>query len=316
MLSWIQISAEFQRLMLIVACILIVASCVAYVLRWKVALGQPHAVIDNLIARINAWWVMAFILLACAILGRYAILLLFSVISAVALTEYIALLYKRRGDYWSIRLALYAVIPMQYYLISIDWYGMYMIFIPIYIFFLTPILTLFTADSVRFLERTAKFQWGLMICVFFISHVAAITTLKLNGFTNNIQLVAFLILIVQGSDVLQYIWGKICGKHAIAPKLSPSKTWEGFIGGVLSATLLGAACYWLTPFTPVQAALMSFILCIMGFFGGLVMSAIKRDSGIKDWGNLIEGHGGMLDRLDSIIFSAPVFFHLTRYFWS
>lgn len=316
MFSWFHISAEFQRLMLIVLCVLVVASSVAYVLHRKVAHGQAHASIDNLIARINAWWVMALVLLVCALLGRYAILVLFALISAVALTEYIALLYQGRGDFWIIRLALYAVIPIQYYLISIDWYGMYMIFIPIYIFFLTPILTLLTGDSVRFLERTAKFQWGLMICVFFISHVAAFTTLKLDGFTENIQLVAFLILIVQGSDVLQYIWGKLFGKHAIAPKLSPSKTWEGFIGGVASATLLGTACYWLTPFTPAQAALMSFILCLMGFFGGLIMSAIKRDSGIKDWGNLIEGHGGMLDRLDSIVFSAPVFFHLTRYFWS
>ena len=121
---------------------------------------------------------------------------------------------------------------------------------------------------------------------------------------------------VQGSDVLQYIWGKLAGRHKEAPVLSPSKTWEGLMGGVASATALGAALYWITPFAPWQSALMAFVLCLMGFFGGLVMSAIKRDRGIKDWGAMIEGHGGMLDRVDSISFSAPIFFHIVRYWWT
>jgi phosphatidate cytidylyltransferase len=129
-------------------------------------------------------------------------------------------------------------------------------------------------------------------------------------------LIAFLILVVQGSDVLQYVWGKLLGRHKLSPTLSPSKTWEGLVGGILSATALGAAMYWITPFTPLQAAGLAFASCVMGFFGGLVLSAIKRDRGIKDWGHLIEGHGGMLDRLDSLCFSAPIFFHLVRYFWT
>ncbi len=121
---------------------------------------------------------------------------------------------------------------------------------------------------------------------------------------------------VQLSDVLQYVWGKLLGRHRIAPNLSPSKTWEGFIGGTFSATLIGAALWWITPFNPLQAAYLSFIIVIMGFFGGLVLSAVKRDRGVKDWGHLIAGHGGFIDRLDSVIFSAPVFFHLVRYGWS
>ena len=115
--------------------------------------------------------------------------------------------------------------------------------------------------------------------------------------------------------MLQYIWGKLFGKHLVAPELSPSKTWEGLIGGVGSATLLGAGLYWATPFKPWQAALLALLICVMGFLGGLVMSAIKRDRGVKDWGTMIEGHGGMLDRLDSIVFAAPIFFHVVRYFW-
>ena len=130
------------------------------------------------------------------------------------------------------------------------------------------------------------------------------------------EILIFLILVVQSSDVLQYVWGKLLGRRKIAPGLSPSKTVEGFVGGVLSASGLGAALWWITPFEPGQAFLVALAITLMGFLGGLVMSAIKRDRGVKDWGSLIEGHGGMLDRLDSVCFSAPVFFHITRYWWT
>jgi phosphatidate cytidylyltransferase len=156
-----------------------------------------------------------------------------------------------------------------------------------------------------------------MIAVFCVSHVPALLTLDIPGYEGrNLLLIAFLVLVVQSSDVLQYVWGKLLGKRKIAPRLSPSKTWEGFLGGVGSATLIGALLWWITPFTPLEAAAMALVINLMGFFGGLVMSAIKRDRGVKDWGQLIEGHGGMLDRLDSVIFAAPIFFHLTRYSWT
>jgi phosphatidate cytidylyltransferase len=142
-------------------------------------------------------------------------------------------------------------------------------------------------------------------------------TLRIPGFEGfNALLIAFLVLVVQGSDVMQYVWGKLAGRHLIAPQLSPSKTWEGFVGGVGSATLLGAALWWITPFTPWQAGILALIVCLMGFLGGLVMSAIKRDRGVKDWGWTIQGHGGVLDRLDSVIFAAPIFFHIIRYWWT
>ena len=140
--------------------------------------------------------------------------------------------------------------------------------------------------------------------------------LKLQGYEQNILLVIFLVAVVKASDVMKYIWGKLFGKHKIAPVLSPSKTVEGFVGGVLSATALAAALWWITPFTVLEAALVGLLICLMGFAGGLVMSAIKRDFGVKDWGKMIKGHGGMLDRVDSICFAAPIYFHVLRYFWS
>ena len=127
--------------------------------------------------------------------------------------------------------------------------------------------------------------------------------------------IAFLIFVVELSDVLQYVFGKLFGKHPISPNLSPSKTIEGFIGGVFSASLVGACLWWITPFSFIQAGLISLMITLLGFLGGLVMSAIKRDKGVKDWGKLIDGHGGVLDRLDSVCFAAPIFFHIVRYYW-
>ena len=155
-----------------------------------------------------------------------------------------------------------------------------------------------------------------MICVYFVSYVPALLMLRIPGYEGQAPtLLFFLVLVVQLSDVLQYVWGKALGARRIAPSISPNKTWEGFVGGVVSATLLGTAVWWATPFSPLAAALMALVLTTMGFAGGLIMSAIKRDRGVKDHGTLIGGHGGVLDRIDSLCFAAPVFFHLTRYFY-
>ena len=300
-----------------VLAVLLAASFVSAVLRHVVAHGQPHAVIDNLRQRINAWWVMVGAIGLSFALGRAGVMLLFAFISFYALREFITLLNTRRADHPAIATAFFVVLPVQYAFVWTSWYGMFAIFIPVYAFLVLPILAALGGDTQRFLERTSKVQWGLMISVFCISHVPALLTLDIPGFEDrHLLLIAFLVIVVQGSDVLQYIWGKLFGRHRVAPELSPSKTWEGLLGGVASATALGAALHGITPFSPLQAAAIAFVVCAMGFLGGLVMSAIKRDRGVKDWGSLIEGHGGMLDRLDSVVFAAPVFFHLVRYWWT
>ena len=296
---------------------LIIASSIGYGLKFKVGFSTPHAVIDNLNARINAWWVMILIIFAAAVLGFYGVIGLFFVISFMALREFLSLLYIRRGDHLALAACFYVILPLQYFLVAIDWFSMFTIFIPVYGFLFLPILSALLGDTAHFLDRSTKVQWALMISVFCISHIPAILTLDIEGFEGKkLLLMIFLILVVQSSDVLQYVWGKLFGKHKIAPKLSPSKTIEGFVGGVISASVLGGLLYWLTPFNPVQAVLMSLLICLMGFLGGLVMSAMKRSMGVKDWGNMISGHGGMLDRMDSLCFAAPIFFHVVRYYWA
>ncbi|WP_080745446.1 phosphatidate cytidylyltransferase [Cupriavidus necator] len=296
--------------------VLMLASTVTALLRWRVAGGGQHAVIDNLAQRVEAWWWMIGVMGVAFALGRTAVIVLFFLLSFFALREFVTIINTRRGDHRAIVAAFFVFLPLQYVLVYIDWYGMFSILIPVYAFLILPILAALSSETTRFLERCAGVQWAVMICVFCISHVPALLTLPIPGFEGrNLLLIAFLVIVVQGSDVLQYVWGKLCGKRKIAPLLSPSKTVEGFVGGVASATALGAALSWITPFSPWQAGAIALVIALMGFLGGLVMSAIKRDRGIKDWGHMIQGHGGMLDRLDSVVFAAPVFFHITRYWW-
>jgi phosphatidate cytidylyltransferase len=242
---------------------------------------------------------------------------LFGLTSFLALREFITLTPTRLGDHRTLFLAFFIITPLHYYLVAIQWYALFTIFIPVYAFLFLPIRSAAAGDCERFLERTAKIQWALMICVYCVSHAPAILSLEIPGYEGqNAKLLFFLVLIAQISDVLQYVWGKTLGKRKIAPTVSPNKTWEGFIGGVISASFIGGALWRITPFTFWEAFGMSLAICFMGFGGGLVMSAIKRDRGVKDYGTLIEGHGGVLDRIDSICFAAPVFFHLTRYYFT
>jgi phosphatidate cytidylyltransferase len=297
--------------------VLLVASAIGQILRWRAARGGGSATIDNLNARINAWWVMVAVLAAAFVTGRSGVILLFALASALALREYVTVAPQRAGDRRALLLGFAVVLPMQYLLVWIEWYGLFAIFIPVYAFLFLPIVAAFGRDTESFLQRAAEVQWGLMIAVFCISHIPALLTLQIAGFEGrNLLLLAFLLLVVQLSDVLQYIWGKLLGRHKVAPELSPSKTWEGLIGGAASASAIGAGLWWMTPFSPAQAFAIAAAMTALGFLGGLVMSAIKRDRGVKDWGHLIQGHGGVLDRLDSLCFAAPVYFHVVRYWWT
>ncbi|HEY2817080.1 MAG TPA: phosphatidate cytidylyltransferase [Casimicrobiaceae bacterium] len=296
-----------------VGLVLVVASIVGAVLKRGVARGRPHDIIDNLNTRVKAWWVMVILIGLAFMLGRAGVMLLFLFASFAALREFITLTYTRHSDHQALATSFYLILPLQYALVWNEKYGLYSIFIPVYAFLLLPIVSVLAGDTKRFLERNAKVQWGLMICVYCLSYVPALLTLNIPGYEGrNLLLIAFLVLVAQSSDVFQYLWGRLIGMRKVAPEVSPSKT----IGGVASATLLGTLLWWITPFTVLEAGLMALVIAVIGFFGGLVMSAIKRDRGVKDWGDLIEGHGGMLDRLDSVVFAAPVFFHITRYGWT
>ncbi len=300
-----------------VLAVLVIASLAGWVLARRAGGPVYQATIANLNARTRAWWMMVAIFFLAMLSGGIGSVILFGLTSFLALREFMTMTPTRQGDHNTLVWVFFVITPIQYWLVGISWYGLFAIFIPVYAFLFIPLRSVLSGDYEHFLERAATVQWALMICVYCVSHAPALLTLEIPGYEGqNGKLLFFFVLVVQASDVLQYIWGKTCGRHKIAPTISPNKTWEGFIGGVLSATLLGTLLWWATPFSPWQAAGLSLAITLMGFVGGLVMSAIKRDRGVKDYGTLIQGHGGVMDRIDSLCFSAPVFFHLTRYFFT
>jgi phosphatidate cytidylyltransferase len=300
-----------------VLALLVGASIAAWILRRRVTSASGRATFDEVKARVRAWWVMALLFVLAVTTGPVGSIALFSVISFLALREFVTLVPTRLADHRVLFYAFFVVTPVQYSLIWLQWYGLFSILIPVYVSTFLAIRTVLAGDTHAFLERTATNQSALMICVYFVSYVPALLMLRIPGYERQApKLMFFLVLVVEVSDVLQYVWGKTIGKSPIAPDISPNKTWEGLVGGVACATALGAAIWWATPFSPLVAAIMALVITLMGFAGGLIMSAIKRDRGVKDFGSLIQGHGGVLDRIDSLCFAAPVFFHLTRYFYA
>ena len=300
-----------------VLAMLVLSSVVGNILKSRRETPASRNTIDNLNSRIRAWWKMCAIFAVSLLIGRTGSLVLFGIISFLAMREYMTLGPTHRGDHRTLFWSFFVIMPLQYYLIGIEWYGFFAIMIPVFAFIFVPTSIALAGDTADFLGRGAKIQFGIMVTVYCPSHAPALLILPIPGFQGHTaRLLLYLVIVDQMSDVLQYVWGKLLGKHKIAWRVSPNKTWEGFVGGVVSATALGTALWWVTPFTPLQSAGMSFTICILGFAGGLVMSAIKRDIGIKDFGVVIEGHGGILDRIDSLCFAAPVFFHLVRFYFA
>jgi len=310
-------NSALLRLLAIIFGLLALFTIVGFILRLTMKGEGRRAVVANMNARIAAWWIMAGIIAGALLGGCAATNIKFAVISLLALREFITLTPTHRGDHRALFWIFFVVTPIQYLLIWRDWYGMFAILIPVYAFLFLPLRIAAAGDTTRFLERTAKIQWGLMVCVYCLSYAPALLILHIRGYGGREPaLLLFLLVVAQLSDVFQYVWGKVLGKHKLAPHVSPNKTVEGLVGGGLTAAAIGTSLYWATPFAPWQAALLSLLIVSMGFAGGLVMSAIKRDRGVKDYGSVIIGHGGVMDRIDSLCFAAPIFFHTVRWFWT
>jgi phosphatidate cytidylyltransferase len=311
---------------------LIVAYFVGRALRRQPESTANPAAVGTFNQRVRAWWLMCAILVAGFLLGYVTTVVLFGLVSFWALREFITMTPTRRGDHRTLFWTFFAFTPLQYVFVGLGWYEWYTIMIPVYASLLVPARIAISGDPKRFLERVAKIQAGLLICVYALSHAPALLNLNLTtsdgkpwllGTTasaalpgSNAGLLFYFVLLVQLNDVFQYAWGQLLGKNVIAPQINASRTWEGFIGGVLSTMLVGTLLSWATPFKAWEAACIAGVVAAMGFAGSMTMSGIKRDRGVKDYGTLVSGHAGVLDRIDSICFAAPVFFHITRYFFA
>jgi len=300
-----------------VVALLSVFSVLGRVLARRTRTPEQREVALNLNARVRSWWLMIALFAAAVILGPIVTLLLFGLLSLMALREFLTLTPTRLGDHRALFWCFFVFLPLQYVLIGIAWYGLFAILIPVYAFLILPSLAAVAGDTRDFLARCAKVQWALMLAVYALSHAPALLMLELPGYAlPPAMLLLYLMVVVQISDVFQYVFGKLFGRTRLAPSVSPSKTVEGLVGGGLTAIAVGTGLCVITPFSALQAAGMSTVIVVLGFLGGFTLSAIKRDLGVKDWGRAIEGHGGVLDRLDSVSFAAPVFFHFTRYWFA
>ncbi len=275
---------------------------------------KPHVDFGELKSRTKSWWVMASIFIAATLLNTTITYVSLGFLSFLAFRELYSLLDFRNSDRRAIFWALVAI-PIQYYLAYIQWYGAFIIFIPVVMFLILPVRLVLKGETEGIIKSMSNLQWSLMLTVFGLSHMAYLISLPdVDGFQSGGRgLLLFLVFLTEINDVLQFTWGKLLGRKKIIPKVSPNKTWMGFIGGLCSTVLIGYGLAFLTPLSTPQVLLVSFMIALSGFLGDVVMSAVKRDIGVKDTGSAIPGHGGILDRIDSLSYSAPVFFHIVYY---
>lgn len=290
---------------------------------WLLRRRLPSALLLDLKNRLIGWWIMISIFAVALLASRRATIVFLGLVSFLAFKEYLALIAVRRADrrvlFWA-----YLAIPVQYLLIERGWYGLFVLFVPVYVFLLLPIRMVLIGETGGYVRAIATIQWGLMTMVFCLGHIAWLLVMPgaeqaatgLLHATSGPAMVLFLIGLTQLNDVMQYVWGKSLGRRKVVPTVSPNKTWGGVLGGVATTTLLA---WWagphFSPLTPKQSLLAGLIIGIGGFFGDCAMAALKRDIGVKDASDMIPGHGGVIDRVNSLIYTAPLFTHFVRFLY-
>src|SRR3954447_1842533 len=302
----------------VVVVLLSVATGVGQFVKRQPHLGLNAAAIATFNRRLGAWWIICA-LLGVAFISPKLTVALFGLMSFWALREFITLTPTRLGDHRALFWVFAFFTPLQYILVGYDSYELFSIFIPVYAFLFIPARVALAGDYKRFLERIAKIQSGLLICVYCLSFAPALLYLEVPATDAaddplaQARLLFFFVTMALLSEAFQFAWSQLYGRHVIAPTINASRTWEGLVGGSASTALAGMVLYWATPFQQLwQPAFMAMVVAVMGFAGAMTMSAIKRDRGVRDYGTLVEGHGGVLDRIDAICFAAPVFYHVSK----
>lgn len=308
-----------------ILCLLVLSSIVVSLLQWR----KPDGDYRELTARLRTWWVIVLLFSLALWCTRGFTLAFFAFVSFLALKEYLSLIPTRRADrrvlFWA-----YLAVPVQYYLVYLQWYGLFIIFIPVYMFLILPIRTVMIGKTDGFVRAMGTVHWGLMTTVFSLSHAAFLLTLQV-GRTGRVPhdspselgtldpgpgLVLTLVLLTQFNDIAQYLWGKSLGRTRVVPTVSPGKTVAGLVGGVATtmvvATLIGPR---LTTMDAPRSLVAGLLIGLGGFAGDVTISALKRDMGVKDSGSVLPGHGGILDRVDSLTYTAPLFFHYLYYLY-
>ena len=315
---------QIGALFIIVFGLLLLASVVTFLRSVQDHGDAPHAEklakeLHNISAMIRTSWLMVFVFWISWVTGDWVALTLFGLVSFFSLREFLTLSPTRLGDHRSLVLAFFVVLPTQYWLISSGHFDLFAVFIPVYVFLALPLTSALANDPLRFLERNAKLQWGIMVCIYGMSHVPALLLLKFPGYDNrNAFLVFFLVLVVQVCMLVQHIASRRLKRPPSAPEVSKSFNWHSWLLGMMAGSIVGGAFSFVTPFRPEQGLIMAFVACAAGSMGHLVMKALKRDRGVTAWGQRgmsITGANGLLDHVDALCFAAPIFFHSARWYF-
>ncbi len=317
---------QVAALFVIVFGLLIMISVVAFLLTFRKSADARdeawHEELKNFRRLLGTSWIMVVIFWIGWALGEKVATVLFAFIAFFSLREFITLSPTRRGDHRSLVLAFFVVLPIQFWLVGTAHFDLFTVFIPVYVFFAMPVASALAGDTQRFLERNAKLQWGITVCVYGMSHVPALLLLDFDKESyegKNAFLVFFLVFVVQTCMVVQHLATRQLKHPPSLPEISKSFNWRTWGVGVASGSLLGGLLSFITPFKPGQALVMAFIACVAGSMGHLMMKALKRDRGITAWGRRgqsITGANGLLDRVDALCFAAPIFFHAVRWYFS
>lgn len=307
----LNLPGEIQIVVLIILSILVFSTLLFAVWGWI----KESDGLTELKTRTRSWWIMATLFLLAALINPILTYIGIAFLSYAALREFYSVIPLRKSDRVGMFIC-YLAIPIQYLLAYMGWYSLFLIFIPVYMFILIPFALVLSGETNKIMTSMAGLPTSLMLCVFGLSHMAYLVSLPdLEGFNAGGKgLLLFLIFITEINDIMQFIWGKLFGSRKILPLISPNKTWEGFIGGLLSTMIIGYFLKFLTPLNDWQVILVSGLVATVGFMGDVVVSAIKRDVGVKDMGTSIPGHGGVLDRIDSLSMTTPIYFHLIYFF--
>ncbi|WKB55217.1 phosphatidate cytidylyltransferase [Eleftheria terrae] len=308
-------------LFVIVFGILGLATVLGIALSIKAADESQQEAAERFKRQLRTSWIMVTVFWMAWIAGTFVSVLLFGTLSFLALREIITLSHTRRGDHRSLIVAFFVVLPVQYYLVGARYFDLFSVFIPVYVFFAIPVISAVANDPERFLERNANIQWGIMVCIYGLSHAPALLRLDFPRYEDRgAFLVFFLVFVVQSCMVVQgYVARNYRSLKPVAPRISASFSWGSAWAGVIAGGLIGTLLYWITPFKPGQALGMSLIACAAGTLGHFVMKALKKDAGVHYWGNegrLVTGAVGLLDRVAAICFAAPVFFHSVRWYFN
>jgi phosphatidate cytidylyltransferase len=314
-------SQQVSLLFVLVFGLLALASLAVFARSFRKEHSEPaaHEAMQDARGLLRVSWIMCTVFWLAWIAGDTAATLLFALVSFLALREFVTLSPTRRGDHRSLVLAFFAVLPIQFALVIHQRFDLVSVFIPVYVFLAVPVVSVLSGDTQRFLERNAKLQWGIMVCIYGMSHVPALLLLKFPNYSGKSAfLVFFLVFVVQTCMLLQHLASRRFKRPASAPEVSKSFNWTNWAMAVGTASFLGGLLAGLTPFKPAQALVMAFIACVAGSMGHLVMKALKRDRGVTHWGSegkSVTGASGLLDRVDALCFAAPVFFHSVRWYF-